>query len=145
MSQRSFVSSGSQWENQYGYARAVLCSGHIFVSGTTSITPTGEVIGPNNAYLQARQIFQLIDQQLRRLGSSLSDVVRTRMYVTDIHAHADAVGRAHAEVFESIRPASTMIGVVALIQPELLVEIEVDAIPSTSQDLSPHQTEHSPN
>ena len=89
---RRFVSSGSSWENQYGYARAVLCSGQIFVSGTTSIGPNGEVIGKHSAYHQAKYIFQIINQELGKFDSSLADVVRTRMFVTDIHAHADDVG-----------------------------------------------------
>ena len=129
---RRWVSSDSAWELEYGYARAVRSKNLIFVSGTTAVMPDGRVVGENDVYQQACHIFLIIAEALKELEASMKDVVRTRMYVVDIRAHADAVGKAHSEVFDTIRPAATMVGVAGLIAPELLVEIEVDAVLTTS-------------
>ncbi len=125
---RRWAFSGSSWESDYGYARAVRVAEHIYVAGTTAMNPDGTVVGANNAYLQTQYIISIITEALRDLGASLNDVVRTRMYVVNIHQNADSVGKAHAEAFETIRPAATMVEVAGLITPELLVEIEVDAV-----------------
>ena len=94
--------------------------------------PDGRVVGENDTLQQARHIFLIISESLKELGASMSDVVRTRMYVVNIQEHGDAVGRAHAEVFGSIRPAATMVETAGLIRPELVVEIEADAVVPSS-------------
>lgn len=139
---RHWATSGSPWESKYGYARAVRNFQCIFVSGTTAITPKGNVVGKGDAYAQTQYIFSVIAEALHKLEASLVDVVRTRMYVVDIDLHADAVGKAHGEVFKSIRPAATMVGVAGLIAPELLVEIEVDAVLSTLPEPQLPQNAH---
>ncbi len=139
---RHEVTSGTVWEAKYGYVRAVRSSKNIHVAGTTSVTPAGNVIGEGDAYAQTRYIFDLIRKVLHELKASLTDVVRTRMYVVNIDLHADAVGKAHGEVFTSIRPAATMVGVAGLIRPELLVEIEVDAVLTTPPERPPRQNAH---
>jgi enamine deaminase RidA (YjgF/YER057c/UK114 family) len=116
------VSSGSPWEEPYGYSRAIVVGDDCWVAGTAD--PSGEHIG--DAAGQARAALAIVERALVEAGFSLRDVVRTRMYVTE-HADADAVARAHGEVFGSIRPAATLVVVSALIAPELLVEIEADA------------------
>lgn len=100
------------------------------------------MIGEGDAYKQTQYIFTVIAEALHELEASLTDVVRTRIYVVDIDSHAEAVGKAHGEIFESIRPAATMVGVAGLIAPELLVEIEVDALLSTPPEPQPPQNEH---
>ena len=127
-SKRLSVSSGAVWETRYGYTRAVRVGQHAHVSGTTATDSHGKVVGKGDAYEQARYIFTIIAEALQKLGSSLTDVVRTRMYVVDIHTNGDKVGKAHGEVLQDIRPAATMVEVSGLIAPEFLVEIEVDAI-----------------
>lgn len=127
-SERRSVSSGAIWETQYGYTRAVRVGRYVHVSGTTAAESHGKVLGKGDAYEQARHIFDIIADALQKLGSSLTDVVRTRMYVVDILVNGDKVGKAHGEVFQDIRPAATMVEVSGLIAPEFLVEIEVDAI-----------------
>lgn len=127
-SERRSASSGAMWETTYGYTRAVRVGRHVHVSGTTAIDPQGKVVGEGNAYEQARRIFAIIAEALQKLGSSLTDVVRTRMYVVDILTNGNEVGIAHGEIFQDIRPAATMVEVSGLIAPEFLVEIEVDAI-----------------
>ncbi|MCY3630308.1 MAG: RidA family protein [Bacteroidetes bacterium] len=139
---RHRTASGSPWESKYGYARAVRSFQHICVSGTTAVSPEGNVIGEGDAYKQTQYIFTVIAEALHELEASLTDVVRTRIYVVDIDSHAEAVGKAHGEIFESIRPAATMVGVAGLIAPELLVEIEVDALLSTPPEPQPPQNEH---
>ena len=139
---RHWAPSDSPWESKYGYARAVRSFQHIFVSGTTAITPEGDVVGKDDPYAQTHYIFSVIAEALHKLETSLADVVRTRIYVVDTDLHADAVGKAHGEVFESIRPAATMVGVAGLIVPELLVEIEVDAVLPTLPEPQLPQNAH---
>ncbi len=119
--------SGATWEPVVGYSRAVRVGAQVFVAGTTATDAQGAIVGIGDPYAQARQAIANIADALRRAGGSLSDVVRTRIFVTDI-AHWEAVGRAHGEAFAAIRPAATMVEVSRLIAPELLVEIEADAV-----------------
>lgn len=130
---RKTVSSGTRWEKAYSYSRAVRVGNQVEVAGTTAVNEIGELVGGQDPYLQARFIFEKIEQALRQCGADLSDVVRTRMFVSDI-AHADEVARAHGEVFLNIRPASTLLAVSALVEPQLLVEIEVSAVISEVED-----------
>jgi enamine deaminase RidA (YjgF/YER057c/UK114 family) len=125
---RHNVGSGSPWESQVGYSRAVRVGDVVHVSGTTAVRG-GVVQAPGDPYGQARVALEIIAAALADCGAALTDVVRTRIYVTDI-AHWAEVGRAHGEVFGDVRPAATMVQVVALIEPELLVEIEADAVVS---------------
>lgn len=124
---RKNISSGAPWESQVGYSRAVRVGSHIHVAGTTAVGENGQVVGVADAYTQAKRIFEIIRLTLEQAGSQLSDVVRTRMFVTNIARDFEAIGRAHGEVFRDIRPAATMVEVPRLVNPELLVEIEVDA------------------
>ena len=124
---KQLVSSGTVWEKKYGYSRAVRVGDTIFVAGTTAVDEHGTVVGPNDPYAQAMFIFKKIDSALREAGSSLSDVVRVRTFVTDI-SRWEMVAKAQGEAFATIRPAATLLQVSALVNPELLVEIEVDAI-----------------
>lgn len=123
---RQRVSSGRAWEPVVGYSRAVRAGGMVFVSGTTAATAEGTPAFPD-AYRQARRCLETIRDALAEAGASLADVVRTRIYVTDMALWED-VARAHAEFFGDVRPAATMVGVQALIAPGLLVEIEADAV-----------------
>jgi len=124
---RQLVSSGVKWENKVGYSRAVRVGRQIFVSGTTAVNTKGRVVGEGDVRIQARRIFEIATAVLTEAGSCLEDVVRTRMFVTDI-AVAATLGSVHAEVFGQIRPAATLVEVSRLIDPALLVEIETDAI-----------------
>ncbi len=122
---RRNVASGGPWEARVGYSRAVRVGPHVWVAGSTAMTAAG-LVGHGDAYAQARQAFATIERALTEAGATLADVVRTRMYVTDV-SHWEAIGRAHGELFSAIRPAATMVEVARLIDPEMLVEIEVDA------------------
>lgn len=126
---RTRLSSGTSWEYQVGYSRAIRVGNFIEISGTTAVQD-GAVVCPGDAYGQTKHILQLVASSLEQLGASLSDVVRTRLYVTDI-SQWEAIGKAHAEFFSEIRPACSMLEVKALINPALLVEIEVSAIAGT--------------
>lgn len=119
--------TGVPWEDRYGYSRAVRLGDVVAVSGTVAVDESGETVGAD-AYAQARYAFEKAARALRALGATEADAVRTRMYVVDIARDHDAVGRAHAEVFGAARPATTMVEVAALIEPGLLVEVEVDAV-----------------
>jgi len=127
MSARQNVSSGTPWETRYGYSRAVRIGDVVEVAGTVAADENGNVVGVGSAYEQTKFIFAKIEKALAEAGASLEDVVRTRMFLTDISL-IDEVGLAHGEVFRDIRPASTALQISALINPEMLVEIEVTAI-----------------
>lgn len=124
--ERRLYSSGTRWEPLVGYSRAVRVGDLIHVSGTTSVNDAGEVVGADDPYAQARHTLERIEAALVALGGSMRDVVRTRIYVTDISCWEE-VGRAHGEAFGEIRPATSMVQVAALIDPRLLVEIEAEA------------------
>lgn len=124
---RSKIFSGTPWEPLVGYARAVQAGEVVYVSGTTGTDPSGKVLAPGDAYAQAAQAIRNIENALKRLGLGLEHVVRTRIYLTDIDRWQD-VARAHAEFFGEIHPATSMVGVARLIDPEMLVEIEATAV-----------------
>lgn len=124
---RQNISSGTPWEARVGYSRAVRIGDHVAVSGTTASDEQGNVIASGDAYAQTRYILSKIERALHDAGAAMGDVIRVRIYVTEIDQWQE-VGRAHAEVFGDIRPANTLVEVSRLVSPEHLVEIEVDAI-----------------
>jgi enamine deaminase RidA (YjgF/YER057c/UK114 family) len=124
---RQNVRGTSPYEPVVGYSRAVRVGSHVFVAGTTATGDDGRIVGKDDPYAQAIQCFRNIERALHEAGANFRDVVRTRMYVTDI-SRWEAVGRAHGQIFRDIRPAATMVEVRRLIDPDMLVEIEVDAV-----------------
>ena len=127
MTMRQLVRTGAPWESIVGYCRAVRVGPHISVSGTAPVGDDGAVVGVGDAYAQAKRCIEIIEKALEEAGAGLVDVVRTRMYVTDI-GQWEAIGRAHGEAFGDILPATAMVEVSQLIDPAMLVEIEADAI-----------------
>jgi enamine deaminase RidA (YjgF/YER057c/UK114 family) len=125
--ERRNISSGSAWEPVVGYSRAVRVGSQVFVAGTTAVGPDGGVVGPGDLYAQTKRALAIIEAALIEAGASMRDVVRTRMFLTDISRWEEA-GRAHGEVFGEIRPVTTMVEVTRLIDPAMLIEIEADAV-----------------
>lgn len=123
---RKNISSGTKWESAVGYSRAVRIGPHVWVAGTTAVDERGEVIGEGDAHAQAEFVFAKIGRALKEAGADFRHVVRSRMYIVNL-GDQDSVGRAHAAVFAGVRPAATMVQISGLVDPRLLIEIEVEA------------------
>lgn len=127
MATRTNISSGAPYEPIFGYSRAVKVGNMVFVSGSTAIQPDGSVTGVGDAYAQTIAALRTIEKALQQAGASLKHVVRTRMFATNLD-RAEAIGKAHAEFFRDVRPASTLVEVSRLVHPDMLIEIEADAV-----------------
>ena len=135
MTQRQLFSSGGKWEPIIGYSRAVKVENRVFVAGTTATDTKGQIVGPNDPYAQTVQALKNIERALSQAGAKLQDVVRTRMFVTDIKRWEE-YGRAHGDFFHNIRPVTSMVEVVRLVDPAMMIEIEADAIiPSSTSEI----------
>jgi len=124
---RQLFATNTEWEPFVGYSRAVRVGDHVFVSGTTATGATGAIVAPGDAYAQTIQVLENLRSALERAGASMADVVRTRMFVTDISRWRE-YGRAHGEYFREVRPVTSMIEIKALIDPSMMIEIEADAL-----------------
>ncbi|MGE0823560.1 MAG: RidA family protein [Candidatus Binatia bacterium] len=127
MSTRTNISSGAPFEPIFGYSRAVKVGNQVFVSGSTAIKPDGSVEGVGDAYAQTLAALRTIETALQQAGASMKHVVRTRMFATNLD-HTEAIGKAHAEFFREVRPASTLVEISRLVHPDMLIEVEADAV-----------------